>query len=72
MGLASSLDASIGSREDAERFMYKNNLIGRQFESTQFRTVLRIGKEHNVTAGLIAPTWVLAQGRDFRYVGYRD
>jgi hypothetical protein len=37
-GLASSLEASSGSSEDAECFVYKNNLIGRQFKFIQFYT----------------------------------
>jgi hypothetical protein len=70
--LASSLDASIGSGEDAECFMYKNNLTDDSSNLFNFTPTSRIGKKYNVTAGQIALTWVLTQGKDFRYVGYRD
>ena len=62
MRLASSLDASSGSREDAECFMYRNTLILRQFK---FALGSRIGKKCNVTAGQIALAWLPSQGRNF-------
>jgi hypothetical protein len=78
MRLASSSDASSGSGEDAECFMYRNTLIGGEFK---FTLTSRIGKKCNATAGQIALTCWPAQGRkfipipaslDFRYVRHRD
>jgi hypothetical protein len=71
MGLTSSLDASIGSGEVAECFTYNNSLMGDSSNSFNFTLTSRIGKGYNATAGQIALTWVLTQGKDFRYVGVR-
>jgi hypothetical protein len=50
------------SREVAECFTYKNTLTGRQFK---FTLTSRIGKKCNATAGQIALTCWLAQGKNF-------
>jgi hypothetical protein len=78
MRLASSLDALSGSCEDAECFMYRNTLIGRQL---RFTLTSRIGKNYTASARQIARRSCRLREKtsslplvplDFRYVRHRD